>query len=74
MKVMKLVEIITPAIAVFETCVLNALSNGKIDEDEFNRLQALYFKTHNELTDIDRKTGAENRNQFEKVYWKRNNI
>ena len=65
-KVMKLVDIITSAIAVFEMSLSEALSNGKIDEKEFNVLQTSYFKTLNELSDIDHKMGAENRNQFEK--------
>ena len=35
-KVMKLTDIITPALAVFETSVSKTLKNGKIDEEEFN--------------------------------------
>ena len=70
-KVTKLTDIVTSAIAVFEMSLSKALSNGEIDEDEFNVLQMLYFKTLNELSDIDCKMGAENRNQFAKVYWKR---
>ena len=65
-KVMKLTDIVMSAIAVFETSLSEALSNGKIDEEEFNVLQTLYIKTLNELSDVDRKMGAENRNQFEK--------
>ena len=42
------------------------LRNGKIDEEEFNVLQTFHIKTLNELSDIDRKMEAENRNQFEK--------
>ena len=45
----------------FGTC-----TNGKIDEEEFNLLQTFHFKTINELTGVDRKMEAENRNQFEK--------
>ena len=65
-KVMKLTDIMTPAIAVFETCLSKALRNGKIDEEEFNLLQMFHLKTMNELTGVDRKVEAENRNQFEK--------
>ena len=57
------------AIAVFETSLSKALNNGKINEQEFNVLQTLYFKTltlQNKLSDIDLEMGAENRNQFEK--------
>ena len=43
-----------------------ALSNGKIDEEELNSLHTLYFKVLNELTGINHKMEAENRNQFEK--------
>ena len=65
-KVTKLTDIVTSAIAIFETSISKALSNGKIDEQKFNVLQMLYFKTLNELSDINRKMEAENRNQFEK--------
>ena len=65
-KVTKFVDIVTSALAVFETSVSKALNNDKIDEEEFNVLQTLYFKTINELTGVDHKMRAENRNQFEK--------
>ena len=64
--VTKLYDIITSAIAVFETCLSKALLDGKIDEEEFNALQTFHLKTLKELSDIDRKMEAENRNQFEK--------
>ena len=64
-------DIIISAIAVFETCLSEALRNGKINEEEFNALQTFYLKMMNELTGVDRKMKAENRNQFEKVCWKR---
>ena len=70
-KVTKLTDIITPAIAVFETCLSKALRNGKIDEEEFNLLQTFHLKTMNELTGIDCKMKAENRSQFEKACWRR---
>ena len=70
-KVTKLVDIATSAIAVFETSVSKGLKNGKIDEEEFNMLQTFHLKTLNELTGIDCKMEPENRNQFEKTYWKR---
>ena len=65
-KVTQLTDIITPALAVFETSVSKALKNDKIDEEEFNMLQTFHLKRMNELTGIDRKMEAENRNQFEK--------
>ena len=66
LKVTKLVDIVTSTLAVFETSVSEALNNGKIDEEEFNMLQTLYSKSLNELMGVDRKMGAESRNQFEK--------
>ena len=65
-KVMKLTDIITPALAVFETSVSKVLKNGKINEEEFNLLQTFHLKTLNKLTGVNRKMKAENRNQFEK--------
>ena len=59
-------DIITLALAIFETGISKALKNGKIDEEELNSLQTFHLKTMNELTSIDRKMEAENRNQFEK--------
>ena len=70
-KVTKLNDMIMPALAVFETSVSKTLKNGKIDEEEFDMLQTFHLKTLNELTGIDRKMETENRNQFEKTYWKR---
>ena len=49
-KVMKLIDIITPALVIFERVVSRALRNGKIDEEEFNMLQTLHLKMLNELT------------------------
>ena len=65
-KVTTLSDIITSAIAIFETCLSKALRNGKIDKEEFNMLQTFHPKTLNELSDINHKMEAENRNQFEK--------
>ena len=53
-KVTKLTDIITSAIAIFETCLPKALRNGKIDEEEFNMLQKFHLKTLNELSEVDR--------------------
>ena len=65
-KVTRLTDIVMSAIAVFETFLSKALRNGKIDEEEFNMIQTFHLKTLNELSDVDRKMDAENRNQFEK--------
>ena len=64
-------DIVTSVIPVFETSVSKALNNGKIDEEELNVLQTLHFKALSESSEVDRKMGAENRNQFDKVYWKK---
>ena len=66
LKVTKLVDILTTALAIFETCLSKALRNGKIDEEELNVLLKFHLKTLNKLSDVDRKMEAENRNQFEK--------
>ena len=53
-KVTKLIDIITPALVIFERVVSGSLKDGKIDEEEFNMLQTLNLETLNELTSIDR--------------------
>ena len=65
-KVTCLIDIITPALAVFERAVSGALKNGVINEEEFNTLQTLHLETLNELTGIDRRMEAENRSLVEK--------
>ena len=65
-KVTKLIDIITPALVVFERVVSGALKNGVINEEEFNRLQTLHLETLNELTGVDRRMEAENRSLVEK--------
>ena len=44
-KVKCLIDIITPALVVFERVVSGALKNGVIDEEEFNTLQTLHLET-----------------------------
>ena len=63
---MKLIDIITPALVVFERVVSGALKNGVIDEEEFNTLQMLHLETLNELTGIDHRIEAEHRSLVEK--------
>ena len=65
-KVTKLIDIITPALVVFERVVSGALKNGIIDEEEFNTLQTLHHDTLNDLTGIDRRMEAEHRSLIEK--------
>ena len=65
-KVTRLIDIVTPALVVFERVVSGALKNGIIDEEEFNMLQTLHLETLNELTGIDRRMEAEHRSLVEK--------
>ena len=53
-KVTKLIDIITPALVIFERVVSGVLKNGIIDEEEFNTLQMLHLETLNELTGVNR--------------------
>ena len=62
-KVTKLIDIITPALTLFEKVVSGSLKDGKLDEEEFNTLQTLHLETLNELTSIDHRMEAENRDK-----------
>ena len=57
-KVTKLIDIVTPALVVFERVVSGALKNGVIDEEEFNMLQMLHLETLNKLTGVDHAIGS----------------
>ena len=52
-KVTCFIDIVTPALVVFERVISGALRNGVIDEEEFNTLQMLHLETLNELTGVD---------------------
>ena len=65
-KVTCLIDIVTPALVVFERVVSGALQNGVIDEEDFNTLQTLHLETLNELTGVDRRMEAEHRSLVEK--------
>ena len=65
-KVTKLIDIITPALVVFERVVSGVLKNGIINEKEFNTLQMLHLETLNELTGINRRMKVEHRSLVEK--------
>ena len=60
-KVMCLIDIITPALVVFERVVSATLKDSIISEEEFNMLQTLYLETLNELTGVDCRMEAEHR-------------
>ena len=65
-KVTKLIDIITPALVVFERVVSGALKNNIIDEEEFNKLQTLHLEKLNELTGVDRTMEMEHRSLIKK--------
>ena len=46
-KVTRLIDIITPALVVFERVISGALKDGVVDEEEFNTLQMLHLETLN---------------------------
>ena len=64
-KVTRLIDIVTPALVVFDRAISGALKNGVIDEEEFNTIQTLHLETLNELTGVDCRMEAENRSLVE---------
>ena len=56
-----MIDIVTPALVIFERVVSGALKDGVINEEEFNMLQTLHVEALNKLTHIDRRMEAENR-------------
>ena len=65
-KVTRLIDVVTPALVVFERVISGALKNGIIDEEEFDALQMLHHETLNELMGVERRMEAENRSLVEK--------
>ena len=65
-KVMKLIDIVMPALVVFERVISKSLKDGVIDEEELNMLQMLHLEMLNELTGIDCRIEAEHRSLVEK--------
>ena len=65
-KVTHLIDIITPALVVFERVISGALKNGVIDKEEFNTLQTLHLEPLHELKGVDHRMEAENRSLVEK--------
>ena len=58
-KVTRLIDIITPALVVFERVISGALKNGVIDEEEFNTLQTLHLETLNEWMESENRSLVE---------------
>ena len=65
-KVIKLIDIVTLALVIFERVVSKSLKDGVIHEEEFNMLQMLHLEMLNKLTGIKRRIEAEHRSQVEK--------
>ena len=65
-KLTKLIDIVTPALVVFERIISGALKDGIIDKEEFNTLQTLHLETLNNLMGVNRRMEAENRSLVEK--------
>ena len=65
-KVMCLIDIITPALVMFERVVSGSLKDGQIDDKEFKMLQTLHLEMLNELTGVDRRMEAEHRSLVKK--------
>ena len=65
-KVTRLIDIVTPALVVFEWVISGALKNDVIDEEEFNMIQTLHLEKLNELTGVDHRMEAENKSLAEK--------
>ena len=65
-KVTELIDIIMPALVVFERVVSKSLKVCEIDEEEFNTLQMLHLEMLNELTSINRRMEVEHRSLVEK--------
>ena len=56
-KVAHLIDIVTPALVVFERVISGALKNGIIDEEEFNTLQTLHLME--EINELKKKQKQE---------------
>ena len=65
-KATKLIDIVTPALVVFERVISGALKDGIINEEEFNTFQTLHLETLKELTGVDRRMEVEHRSLGEK--------
>ena len=67
-KVTRLIDVVTPALVVFERVISGALKNGIINEEEFNTLQMVHLETLNELKGVDRRMEVENRSLVKKSF------
>ena len=60
-KVMHLIDIVTPALTVFERDVSGSFLDGVIDDEEFNTLQMLHLEMLNESTSVNHRMEVEHR-------------
>ena len=51
---------------MFEMSISKVLTDGKIDEWEFDMLQTLHLEVLNDLSNVGSKIAAETRSQFQK--------
>ena len=65
-KVTKLDDIVTLALAVFETSIYKVLNNGRVDEQEFTMFQTFHLVVLSDLSIVDYKMEAETRTQLQK--------
>ena len=57
-KVTQLIDIVTPALVIFDRVISKSPKDGVINEEEFNILQMLHLETLNELTGNDHRMEA----------------
>ena len=65
-KVTKLIDIVMPALVIFERVESKSLKDGIISEEEFNTLQMLHLEMLNELMGINHRMEVEHRSLVEK--------
>ena len=65
-KVMKLVDIVTLALAVFETSISMVLNDGSVDEQEFTMFQTFHLGALDKLANVDHMMEAETRAELQK--------
>ena len=66
-----MIDIVMPALVIFEMVESKSLKDAIIDEEEFNMLQMLHLEILDELMGIDHRMEAEHRFLVEKTCWKK---
>ena len=70
-KVMKLVDIMRSALAVFKTSISKASNDRRVDEQEFTMLQTFHLGVLYKLVNIDHEIEAKTRTHLKNIYWMR---